>query len=245
VEDAGQEAERAFGREAAVEPLRAGGGEDAGGEQGFDLRMERDRAGVGEFRERRGDDLLVFFRLQRAGGVNDAAAGTDGAQGGAEDGALSLGLAREVRGAQTVANLGIAAQGAGAAARDVGQDNVKSGAFFEGRGVGEAALDLGSVSSKALAQPGEALRAGFAGDDADLGVAFGKDEGLAAGSGATVENRVRGASLPCDFGDQLRAFILKADAALAKGRGCGDIAGEDGAGGGEQLAGDEFDAGLA
>ena len=237
MEDARQEAERAFRREAAAEPLRAGGGEDAGGEQGFDLRMERDRAGAGKFRERRGDDLLVFFRLQRAGGVNDAAAGADGAQGGAKDGALSLGLAREVRGAQTVANLGIAAQGAGAAARDIGQDNVKGGAFFEGRGVGEAAFDLGSVGSKALAQPGEALGIGLAGDDAGLGIALGEDEGLAAGGGATVENRVRSASLPRDFGDQLRAFILKADAALAKGRGCGYIAGEDGAGSREQLAG--------
>ena len=46
------------------------------------------------------------------------------------------------------------------------------------------------------------------------------------------------------FGDQLRAFVLKPHAALTKCRGGSHVAGDDGAGGGEYFAGFELDAGL-
>ncbi len=73
-----------------------------------------------------GDDLLVFFRFQGTGGVENAAAGTDGAQSGVENGPLAFGLAGQIFRAEAVANLWIAAQRAGAAARNVGQSQIEN-----------------------------------------------------------------------------------------------------------------------
>ena len=117
---------------------------DAGGKG----NLER----IWSLREHRGNDLLVLFRFKRASGVDDAAAGADCAQCGAKNGALALGLAdRDLR-VKAVADLGIAAQRAGAAAWDVGEGEVEGGVLIERCGVGEAALDPGAERGKALAQ---------------------------------------------------------------------------------------------
>ena len=135
-----------------------------------------------------GDDLLVFFRLQRAGGVDDAAAGADGAQCGGENRPLAFGLAREVFEAQAVANLRVAAQRSGAAARHVGQHKVEGRLFRERGCVGQAAFDPVAEKGQPLAQLLQSRRAGFAGDDAGLRVALGQDQRLAAGSRAGIED---------------------------------------------------------
>ena len=87
---------------------------------------------------------------------------------------------------------------------------------------------------------------GFAGEDAGLRVALGQDQRLAAGRGAGIQNAFyflveRYGS---EFGNQLRALILKTHAALLKCRGCGHVAGDDGARRGEQFSGFKDDAGL-
>ena len=140
----------------------------------------------------------------------------------------------------------IAAQGAGAAAWDIGEGKIEGGVFVDCAGVGEAAFDSFAERGETLAQGLKALGAGLAGEDAGFGIALGKDEGLVAGGGATIEDFpyfLVGtlAATAGEFGDQLRAFVLKAQAALIEHCAAKDvssrIAGDYGEGGGEQLAG--------
>ena len=74
------------------------------------LDLKRDRFGLRIFSQDRFDDLLVLFRLQRAGGVDDAATDTNGAQRCGKNRALALGLARQILEFQSMANLRIAAE---------------------------------------------------------------------------------------------------------------------------------------
>jgi hypothetical protein len=249
VEDAGQEAKSALGREALVETDGGDRGEDGFAEQGIEARVERDLAGAGGFGENGGKDLLVFLGFQGAGGVDDVATGANGAQGRGEDGALALGLTREVFGAEAMADFRVAAQSAGAAAGNVGEGEGEIGGriFCQRGGVGEAAFNLIRMSGEALAQLVEALRAGFAGEDAGLRIALGQDESFAAGGRASIYDAfyflggiLVGAG--CNFCDELRALVLEADAAIEEGRGGGDVAGNNGAGVGEQFAGGKLDA---
>ena len=60
--------------------------------------------------------------------------------------------------------------------------------------------------------------------DAGLRVALGEDKCFAPGRGAAIENA---ASLPRDFRDELRAFILDANAAVAKSRRRRNISGNN------------------
>ena len=74
-QSARQQAERAFGREAIAKLSGAGGGEDPNFCQRSDTRVERNLTCILVFGERGGDDLLIFFWLKRAGGIDDVAAG--------------------------------------------------------------------------------------------------------------------------------------------------------------------------
>ena len=204
--------------------------------------------GVWGFSEDRGDHLLILFGFQRAGGVDGAAAGTDGAEGGEEDGALAFGLPRQIFDSKAVADFRIASQRAGAAARDVGQCKVEGGVFIQRGGVDEATFDSVAKRGEALAQRLESLRAGLAGDDAGFEIALSEDKRFVAGGGAGIQNRFGrgGASGAGQFGNQLGAFILKAQPALAEGCAAEEvsrpIAGDYGLGNGEQLAGLEMNA---
>jgi hypothetical protein len=73
----------AFGRERAAQALGAVRRENALGQQLANALFERKQAGLRRCGQHGGDHLLVLFRLQRTGGVDDAAAGADGAQCGA------------------------------------------------------------------------------------------------------------------------------------------------------------------
>jgi hypothetical protein len=198
-----------------------------------------DFRGVGE---RSSDNLLIFFGFEGAGGVNDAAAGPDSAQGGQQQRKLAFGLAGEVFKAQPVADLRVAAQCACAAARHVGKDKIECGVFGEGGCVGEPALDPVAKRGETLAQRLKSLGAGFAGQDACRGVALGEDEGLVAGGRAGIENPLGGVG-GSQFCDQLGTFVLEAQASPAKGRAASHVAGDDGAGAGKQFSGLKLNAG--
>ena len=218
-------------------------------EQGFDAVFERNLTRIRSCGQYSGNDLLVFFRLQRAGGVDDEAAGTDCAQCGSENCALTFCLAREVFQAEAMANLRIATQRSSAAARHIGQGQVEDGFFGERGCVGKPTFYAGGVWGEALLQLGKPGLAGFHGDDASFGVALGQDERLAAGSRATIEDCFYFlvgllAATASQFGHQLRAFVLEAHAAFTEGFRRGDVAGENGSCGGEQLAGFEGDSGC-
>ena len=172
---------------------------------------------IWSYREDRGHHLLVFFRFQRTGRVDYAAARADGAKSCAKNGTLPFGLAVQIVESKPVADLGVAAQCAGAAARNVDESEVEGGVLINSRRVGETAFDSIAERGKALAQLLEALRAEFAGYDACLQIALGEDERLVAGRGAGIEDSFRlaveiVAAATGEFGD--RAASLHPECAV-------------------------------
>ena len=114
-----------------------------------------------------GEDLLVFFGLEGAGGVEEVASGGEAGQGGGEDFALAGGLAGEVGGLEAVADFRVAAEGAGAAAGDVAEDEVEEAEVFgEGGGVGLDGLRVwGAMRFEAGGEGLEAAGAGVGGEE--------------------------------------------------------------------------------
>jgi hypothetical protein len=94
VELAGKKAKRALGCERCAQARCSGGIEDAFAEKSLYGWGERNLASGGGFCEHGGDNLLVLFRLERASGIDDMAAGANDAQSCGEDCVLALGLAR-------------------------------------------------------------------------------------------------------------------------------------------------------
>ena len=139
-------------------------------------------------RQHCGDNVLIFLRLKRTGGIDDTATRTHGPQCRSKNGALALRLAGKVFGPQAVADFRIAAQRAGAAAGHIRQDHVELGLETQCGRIGEAAVDAGGERRKAFAQRLEALRVCFTGDDARKRIALGENEGFAAGSCAGVQD---------------------------------------------------------
>ena len=80
----------------------------------------------------RGEDVLVLFGLQGAGGVKQTAARREACERSAEDRALASGLACEVGGLEPRLEFGIARQRSRAAAWDVAEDEVEE-AFVGGQ----------------------------------------------------------------------------------------------------------------
>jgi len=127
------------------------------------------------------------------------AARGEAGEGGGEDLALTGGLAGEVGGLEALADLGIAAERAGAAAGDVAEDQVEeafgcgelSGIGVKGRcwGGGRGGFEAGSEGL-------EAAGVGVRGEEVGGGVAGGQDEGLAAGRCAGVPD-AGGARVGC------------------------------------------------
>ena len=81
VEHAGNQPQETLSRETGSQPLCAGGGENAIAEHFFYSEIEGDRMCARELRERSGDNLVVLFGLQRAGGVDHTPARADSAHG--------------------------------------------------------------------------------------------------------------------------------------------------------------------
>ncbi len=111
---------------------------DGFGAEGGEAGDERGYVDAGVCGGDGGEDLLVFFGLERAGGVEEVAAGGEAGERGGEDCALAGGLAGEVGGLEAVADLGVAAEGAGAAAGDVAEDEVEEAFGGSGRAVASA-----------------------------------------------------------------------------------------------------------
>jgi len=143
-------------------------------------------------------------------------------------------------------NLRIAAQRAGAAARHIGKNEIEGRVFSEFCCVCQTELDAAGVCGEALTHLFEARRARFAGENMGLGIALRHNQGLSSRRRAGVEDfSVAGVEIHgCNLRDQLRAFVLHADAALLKCQGSSRVAGNHDASKGEQLAGLEHNAGL-
>ena len=150
---------------------------------------------------------------------------------------------------QTMANLRIAAQRSGAAARHIGQRKIEDAIFFERGCVGQAAFDAIAVAGKALAAIGRAAARSIRRQRcAPAGLRSARMSVFPPG--AAQESRIfsrsgRGLRLARrQSRHQLRAFVLKANAALAKRRRRGHISGDNCARRGQQFAGFKLNAGL-
>lgn len=141
----------------------------------------------GEGGQNIGDNVLVFFGLEGAGGVKEAASGGEAGEGCGEDFALAGGLTGKIRGEKTLLYLWVTTESSSATAGDVAEDQVEeSFGFGEIGGVGFKGANLGGVGVEAGGQGLEAAGVGVGGEDLGGGVAAGEDEGLAAGRGAAV-----------------------------------------------------------
>src|SRR5690606_29713153 len=103
--------------------------------------------------EQGGDEVLVFLRFDRAGGVDEAAAGRRAGQGVPDDAALELGELCDVGMTEAPADIDSAAEDAGVRAGDLEEDGVEGGAplrggrggpvvDFHGRAGAEEALEV-------------------------------------------------------------------------------------------------------
>ena len=94
------------------------------------------------FRQGLLDYVFVFFFFQRTSGVDEASAGCDLGQGGAEDCELAWRQVGEIGGREAPFDFGIAGESAGAGAGDVGEDAVELLSEGEMLGVGGDDLDF-------------------------------------------------------------------------------------------------------
>ena len=107
-----------------------------------DERFERDADDPGHCSH----NGFVLFRLERTGGVDEASAGGETLQRGREDHPLTDGLAGEFLFGESQADLGVAAERAGAAAGDVAEDEVElAGAFRKFGRVDDGGIDVGGI----------------------------------------------------------------------------------------------------
>src|ERR1700678_722157 len=153
-------------------------------------------------------------------------------------------MAGEVRRLQAMANFGIATEGAGAAAWDVGEDQVVSRNEVNIGGklgcVGLHQMDpvdegwiLRFCLRNSLAKGCESRGIQLAGSDASLRIAFGEDECLAAGGCAAIENT---GAMTGQLRNKLGAFVLEANSSAFECCGSGHVSGDDATGRGEERA---------
>ena len=155
-------------------------------------------------------NVLALFRFERAGGVDEAAAGGEALEGSGEDGALAFGLASELFGLETEADLGVAGEGAGAGAGDVAEDEVEEVVVSEGRGVGDCTLNVAcvGVAAQPCLEVGETPGAYVGREDVSAGEAAGEDEGLASGGGTAIPDFFGvGFGRDCEFGYEAGAVV--------------------------------------
>lgn len=88
-------------------------------------RLKRQSANGFELRSDGFDDSFALLRLERAGGVEQAAPGGQARERGVQDLLLPAGLAGDLSGCEAVANLGVACERAGSTAGHVAEDQVE------------------------------------------------------------------------------------------------------------------------
>jgi hypothetical protein len=137
----------------------------------------------------RGENVCVFFRFERAGGVDQQTAGPEAGEGVAEDSSLAGGVADEVLGREAPLDLGVAAECARAGTGGINQDPVKHGP--EGQRLGGIELDPGGGAGVEQ-EAAEAAGAGITGDGEEVW-GFEGEGGLIARGGAEVEKPLSGA----------------------------------------------------
>ncbi len=212
--------------------LADGAAERIGGRNDTEVRMRGDEGG---------DGALVLGAGERAGGVDEAAAGTDMAGVLREDSELALVLGAEVGGGGLPTEVRRASPSSGAAARGVDEDGVVERA---GGGRPRECGDVGQAGAGGTgAQFGERGGADVGGVDvARRTEKSGELEGLAAGAGAGVEPAGAGEGRG-EGEDELRAEILHLERARVVERAAGDIdLDEEGAGVGQERVTAERDA---
>lgn len=123
---AGQERERACRGERCLELRERVRVEEAGCGQGIQSGSERE---LHEFRgagfESGVDGELVFLRLKRAGGVEEPSTRAESMERIGEDFLLAGGVRSEGGGREAMADLRVAAEGPGAGAGDVGENQIE------------------------------------------------------------------------------------------------------------------------
>ena len=168
-----------------------------------------------------GGARLVLAGEQRAGGVDQTAAGLRPGGGRVEDGVLERRVAGELLGRQPPLALGLAAPGAGARAGGVDEHQVADRLQRRDLGVGKDA-DLGAGAAGAVGQVGHPARVGVPGEQPAAALhGGGERQRLAAAAGAIVEHghpRPGGG----DLGDQLARGVLQLDHAGGVGAARGD-----------------------
>lgn len=117
--DTGQRAQAAIYDCGSLQLPRAFGMENACAFQPFDFSFKPNLLEIRLPTQAFADDSFVFFRFQRTSGVEQAATGLDGLHDGLQDFHLPLLLPLEFGFGETVANLWIAGQRAGSAARSI------------------------------------------------------------------------------------------------------------------------------
>jgi hypothetical protein len=137
----------------------------------------------------------------------------NGTQRCAKNCALPFCLPLEILPPQPVANLRIAPQCPGAAARHICQDYIVCRIIFQRSGICEPALHSIAERRNPLPQLRKTLRAGLTGHDPRSRVPLRKNQRLSSGGRATIQNR---AATRRQFRHQLRSFILETNTACAK-----------------------------
>jgi tRNA 2-thiocytidine biosynthesis protein TtcA len=162
----------------------------------------------------RGENLGVFFRFERAGGVDQQSARLEGGEGVAQDSALAGGVAGDFLGHEAPLDFGVAAERARAGAGGIDQDPV------EHRPEGQR---LGGIELEASGGPGfkqeaaQTAGAGIAGDGEEAG-GFQGEGGFVAGGGAEVEESLTGAEVQ-KGDDSLSTDVHDAQAGRRSGGG--------------------------
>lgn len=159
-----------------------------------------------------GENLCVFFRFERAGGVNQQAARFEASECMAQDGALAGGVAAQILGQEPPFDFRVAGECARAGAGGIDQDPVEN--TSERQRLGGIELDArGGAGFKQEAA--EAAGAGIAGDGKEAG-GLECEGGLVAWGGAEVEESVAGAEVE-KGDDRLGANVHDAQAGRRSG----------------------------
>ena len=143
------------------------------------------------------DLLVVLGRLDGAGGVDDASAGSEAGEGVLEDAVLDAGEFFDLLGGESPSGIDAAAEDAGVGAGDVEEDGVELTLPFIGGGLrpveGGGGADLDAEFGEVVAEAGESFLVLVGAEEVAIVVHRGGDEGgLATGSGAGVEDRFAG-----------------------------------------------------
>lgn len=172
---------------------------DASGESTIGAVAERERAVAGADTERRvigdggGDELMIFFRLDRARRVNNAATGFQARDGIFEDAALGVGDGIDVGGLESPADVDAAADDAGIGAGNIQENGIEggmpmAGCWFEPIVAGGFST-AGMKPDEVFAQAWQAFFIGVGADERLRSAeGCGDEERLSAGSGAGIEH---------------------------------------------------------